>query len=358
MKTTEKIELLRDLCQAFGPSGCEDAVRERILEEGKKYCSDYTVDRMGNLVFHFSAEKAGHKKLMMAAHMDEVGFMVNRITDEGYLKFTLLGGIDERVLCGRNVKLGDEKGQTDGVIASKAIHHQTAEERKKITPVEDMVIDIGAVDKAEAERRVPIGSFGTFDGDFCLLGGEKPYLKSKALDDRLGCAVMLLVMEKISRGMIAPTCEADFCFTVREELGLSGAQVTARRLCPDYAIVLETTAIADIPGTDPSLRVADTGAGGVLSLVDRSTIYDRTFVDFALSIAKKDGIPVQIKRFVSGGNDAGHIQRTGNGVKCLALSAPTRYLHSPACMAAFADYEAMEALVGAILADGDFERKA
>ncbi|MBO5305736.1 MAG: M42 family metallopeptidase [Clostridia bacterium] len=354
---TEKLELLRSLCLAFGPSGCEGNVRELILEEGKKYCPDHLVDSMGNLVFSFRPQNAT-KRLMLAAHMDEVGFMVHTVTDEGYLKFSTLGGIDERVLCGRCVTVGDETRKVSGVISSKAIHHQTAEERKKSTPAKDMMIDIGASSKEEAEKLVEIGDFGTFDSEFYLFGDENaPLIKSKALDDRLGCAVMLLTMKKIALGEIRPTMALDFCFTVREELGLSGAKVVAERLCPDYAIVLEATAIADIANVEPAMRVADVGKGGVLSLLDRSTIYDCGFVRFALEVAEKNSIPVQVKRFVSGGNDAGHIHKSGKGVKCLALSAPTRYLHSPSCVAALSDYEAILALMATMLNDADFERK-
>ena len=353
----EKIELLRTLCLAFGPSGCEDEVRERILEEGKKYCSDYGVDGMGNLVFSFRPQGAT-KKMMLSAHMDEVGFMIHTITDDGYLKFATLGGIDERVLCGRCVTVGNETRRVSGVIASKAIHHQDADERKKTTSAKDMMIDIGASSKEEAEKLVEIGDFGTFDSEFYLFGDEnKPLMKSKALDDRLGCAVMLLTMRKIALGEITPTMEVHFCFTVREELGLSGAKVVAERLAPDYAIVLETTAIADIASTEAALRVADVGRGGAISLLDRATIYDAAFVQYALTLADQNGVPAQAKRFVSGGNDAGHIHKSGKGVKCLALSAPTRYLHSPACVAAPADYEAIEALVALMLNDADFERK-
>lgn len=354
---TEKIELLRSLCLAFGPSGCEGNVRDLILSEGKKYISDYSVDRMGNLVFSYRPEGAT-KRLMISAHMDEVGFMIHTVTEEGYLKFSTLGGMDDRVLAARCVTVGNETRKISGVISSKAIHHQSAEERKKTTPAKDMMIDIGASSKEEAEKLVEIGDFATFDSEFYLFGEEStPKIKSKALDDRLGCAVMLLTMQKIASGEIKPSVAIDFCFTVREELGLSGAKVVAERLSPDYAIVLETTAIADVADVAPAMRVADVGRGGVISLLDRSTIYDNRFVHFALDVAEKNQIPAQIKRFVSGGNDAGHIHKSGKGVKCLALSAPTRYLHSPACVTSLADYEAIEALVAAILNDGDLERK-
>lgn len=354
---TEKTELLRSLCLAFGPSGCEDNVRDLIIAEGTKYCSDYTVDNMGNVVFRFCPPNA-KGKLMLSSHMDEVGFMIHTVTEDGYLKFSPLGGMDERILCGRCVTVGNENKKVSGIIGSKAIHHQSREERKKTTPVKDMFIDIGAKNAKDAEKLISMGDFGTFDSEFYLFGDvEAPLVKSKAIDDRLGCAVMLLTMKKIAKDEIKPNVEIDFCFTVREELGLSGAQVVAQKLCPDYAIVLETTAIADIADVASALKVAEVGKGGVISLLDRSTIYDGNFVRFALDTAEKNGIPVQVKRFVSGGNDAGHIHKSGKGVKCLALSAPTRYLHSPSCVASLADFEAIEALVAAMLNDKDWERK-
>ena len=347
---TDKIQLLKELCLAFGPSGCEGNVAEMILKKAEPFGFAHTLDRMGNLVFHIpvkNGEKA--ERWMLSAHMDEVGFMIRDITEGGFLKFSCVGGIDERVLCGRNVTVGDEAERIAGVIASKAIHHQSAEERAKTTPVKEMYIDIGATSREDAQAQVEIGDFGTFDSEFVIFGEDKSFVKSKALDDRMGCAVLLLLMENIASGKIVPTKELYICFTVREEVGLSGAQTVAQRLEPDRAIVLETTAVADIADVKPNSRVADLGKGGALSLADRSTIYSREFIDLALETAKKNGVPVQVKRYISGGNDAGHIHKSGKGVKCLALSAPTRYLHSAACVASLADYESVQRLVEALV---------
>ena len=321
---------------------------ELIMKKAEPFGFAHTLDRMGNLVYHIPAAD-GAQKWMLSAHMDEVGFMIKEITEGGYLKFACVGGIDERVLCGRCVSVGDENERVSGVIASKAIHHQTAEERSKTTSVKDMYIDIGANSREEAEAVVELGDFGTFESEFVLFGKDGAFVKSKALDDRMGCAVLLLLMEKIACGELKNTKDLYLCFTVREEVGLSGAQTTAQTLQPDYAVVLETTAVADIADVKPNSRVADLGKGGAISLADRSTIYSREFIDLALTSAKEKGIPVQVKRYISGGNDAGHIHKSGKGVKCLALSAPTRYLHSPACVASLADYEAIERLVEALI---------
>ena len=165
----------------------------------------------------------------------------------------------------------------------------------------------------------------------------------------MGCALLIEALREIEKD--PPSLDLWFCFTVREEIGKSGALVTANRVKPDAAIILETTAIADRPDVDARKRVATVGKGGVLSLADRSTIYDRAMIDFALDTAKKGNIPVQVKRYVSGGNDAAHVQKSGIGARCLALSAPTRYLHAPVSVAAVRDYEAMRELLLAMLKD-------
>ncbi len=346
---TDRIELLRELSLAFGPTGCEESVAQILMKKAETFGFDHTYDTMGNLVYHIPSDKETAERWMLSAHMDEVGFMIKEITEGGYLKFETVGGIDERVLCGRNVTVGDETRQISGVIASKAIHHQTKEEREKTTPIKDMYIDIGAKDKEDAERLISLGDFGTFDSEFVIFGEDSSFVKGKALDDRLGCAVLLLLMEKLASGEVKTDKDLYICFTVREEVGLSGAQTVAQKLMPDHAIVLECTAVADIADVKPASRVAELGSGGALSLADRATIYDRDFIDLARETAQKNGIPVQVKRYISGGNDAGHIHKSGKGVKCLALSAPTRYLHSPSCVASLRDYEAMESLIEALV---------
>ena len=346
-----RTELLKELSLAFGPTGCEGNVGEIIRQKAENYCHLYATDRMGNFVFKISPEvhNAHTKKIMISAHMDEVGMMINEIDGDGYLKFEALGGIDERVLCGRNVVIGDENKKIKGVIASKAIHHQSADERKKATKISDMYIDIGASSKEDAEKYVDIGDFATFDSDFVLFGKNERLVKSKALDDRLGCAVMLEVMKAVANGEVKNTNELYFCFTVREEVGLSGAQTVAQVIKPDYAIVLETTAIADIDDVSPALRVADMGEGGVVSVMDRSAVYNPKLVSYVLELAELKGIKAQVKRYVSGGNDAAHIHKSGDGVKTVAISAPTRYLHSPSCAASLDDFDSMIELLKALI---------
>ena len=339
-KILSSVELLEALSGAFGPSGCEDTVAKLILEQTSDLGLSPTIDRLGNVCFCLGKDEE-KKKIMLCAHMDEVGFMVTEITDKGYLKFGNIGGISPEVIAGRHVLVGDENRQICGVIASKAVHHKTSEDRLKPEKKEKLVIDIGAKNKDEAKELADVGTFVTFAPNFSRFGKDGRMLHSKALDDRLGCSLLIELLRKLKKIENVLPLEVHICFTTREEVGISGATVAANVIRPDYAVVLETTAVADLPDVAENSRVATVGEGGALSLMDRSTIYDRELINTALDVAKENGIKVQVKKFVSGGNDAGHIHKSGTGVRALALSAPTRYLHSPNCVACLDDYDAM-----------------
>lgn len=349
MSKKANTQLLRDLSLAFGPTGCEDEVAKLIESKISPLADNVKLDRMGNVVARMTFGN-GSKKLMVSAHMDEVGFMVTEICEDGYLRFDTVGGINGSVLAGRRISL---EGKVNGLIASKAIHHKSKEDREKVLSAEKLYIDIGASSKEEAQNYAEIGSFATFDSEFVLFGTNERRVKSKALDDRMGCAAMIEVMESLAKDRPNVDLDVYFCFTVREEIGLSGALTAANTISPDFALVLETTAIGDIADTSPEARVADVGSGGVISLMDRSTIYDRAFVEFLLKTAKENDIKAQIKRYVSGGNDAGSIHKTGVGVRTAALSVPTRYLHSPACVASLDDYESLRDLCEAAIRNFD-----
>ena len=337
--------LIKRLCDAFGPSGCEGEVARLIKEEISDIAPDARLDKMGNLiaVMRFGdIARADRSRVAVFAHMDEVGFMITEVKKDGYLGFDTVGGISESVIAGRRVRVLGKEGYISGVIASKAIHHKDKVERKKAVSVDKLYIDIGAKDADEARKYADIGDFAVFESEFYSFGDG--YVKGKALDDRMGCAAMIEVMRALSAEPPKEDVDVCFCFTVREEIGLSGARAAAFELRPDIAIVLETTAIADIADVEPPCRVADTGSGVAVSLMDRSTVYDRELVELALDTAKKYGVPAQVKRYVSGGNDAGTVHKTADGVKTVALSVPTRYLHSPACVAHMNDYRSQRDL--------------
>ena len=348
------VALIEKLALCFGPSSCEAEVEQAIREELQGCGAILSTDRMGNLNAHLPGPENA-PRIMISAHMDEVGFMITEIEKEGYLRVDRVGGYDHAVLTGRMLTLGNEEKRIPGVIAAKGIHQMTAKERRELPELKDLYVDIGTKDREETEKVLERGDFAVFDTPFCRFGKDGAYIKCKALDDRLGCAVLIEVLRAVEQ--LALPLDLWFCFTVREEIGRSGALVTANRIRPDFGIVLETTAIADVADVEPSRRVATVGEGGVLSLMDRSTVYDRGLIEFALQTGAKNAIPVQVKRYVSGGNDAAHVQRSGSGVRCMALSAPTRYLHAPVSVAAVKDYESMIGLLTRMLTDWKEEMK-
>lgn len=316
--------LLEKLCNADGVSGNEDAVRNLILEEIKPYADDIRIDSMGNII---ALKKGTGKKVMLAAHMDEVGLIISGITDKGYLKFKTVGGIDTRVLISKKVRIGDKKIR--GVIGMKAVHLQSAAEREQVPKVESLTIDIGAKSKEEAKKRVSIGDYAAFDTEFSDFGTDK--IKAKALDDRIGCMLLIEALKK--------KCEADIyaCFTVQEEIGCRGAAVCAYTVNPDIALVLEGTTCFDVYKSEEHTEVTTCGGGAVLTVMDGTMIADKRYREFLYKSAKEKNIPIQYKRMASGGTDAGIIHKTREGVKTAVLAVACRYLHSPALVASKKD---------------------
>lgn len=348
------LELIKQLSLAFGPSGCEDAVKALIIEQIEGQCDGYCEDRVGNLIAKIAGRGMDYNpqapdRVMLCAHMDEVGMMVSQITPEGYLKFGTIGGIDPAVMCGRPVWVGNESHQMMGVIASKAIHLQSAEERAQVTPASKLYIDIGAKDAEDAAKYVSIGDFATFASDFEVFGELGCQMKGKALDDRCGCAALIEIMRSLFEHPCDLPFDVYFAFTRCEEVGISGATVAANTIAPSHAIILEATAVNDLPGVSFPKRVSELGKGGIVTLVDGGTIYDSALVQKALRMAEDKAIPCQIKQYASGANDARAVQQSRDGVKVMALSLPTRYIHSASCVAMFSDYESYRDLVLTLL---------
>lgn len=325
--------LLEQLCALHGVSGDEDAVRRFLTAQIDGHCS-WRIDQMGNLICEKKGRQTPAKKLMISAHMDEVGMMVTEITEDGYLKFTTIGGIDQRVVLGRAVRLC--RSGLVGVIGTKAMHQQSAEERGKAVSISQLVIDIGACSKEEAEQHVTLGDTVAFESAFEVFGDG--FLKAKALDDRAGCMVLVQLLQE--------EAEYDFTatFVVQEEVGLRGAKTAAYTVNPDVAIVLETTTAADISGVSGEKQVCKLGEGAVVGFMDRATIYPREQYAKAFALAKAHDIPCQTKTMVAGGNDAGAIHTTRGGVPTLAVSFPCRYLHSATCVIQQKDYDSVLSL--------------
>ncbi len=330
--------LIRELTDLNGVSGNENDVRNYIIAKIQNLCDSYRVDSIGNIIA-YKKGSGGKFKVMLSAHMDEVGFIVSGHTDKGFIRFKAVGGIDDRILPGKRVLVGKKK--LGGVIGAKPIHQQEAEERAKITKIKNLYIDIGADTKEEAERLAPLGEFIAFDSEYVELGNG--CVKAKALDDRVGCAVL---MEALKHGY-------DFdlyaCFTVQEEVGLRGAQVAAFNVMPDIALVIEGTTCADISGVEPHEYSTILGNGAALTLVDRTCYCHKELVRFLYDVAVKNNIRVQYKQTTTGGNDAGQIQRTGTGVKTASISVPCRYIHSPVSVMSRSDFECVERLTVAAL---------
>ena len=271
--------------------------------------------------------------------MDEVGLIVTRATEDGFLRFDFVGGVDRRVALGKPVVLGPDK--IPGVIGMKAIHMLSAEERKKVPKTEALYLDIGAADKEEALSKVPLGTYGFFVGEPEELGDG--LLKAKAIDDRVGCAILLeLLKEELP-------LDVTFAFTAQEEVGTRGAFGAAFSVTPEVALVLETTTAADLPGVEGARRVCAPGRGPVISYMDGGTIYDRSLFETLRRLAEERQIPWQVKEYIAGGNDARTIQRSKAGVRVAALSAAVRYLHAPASVGSLSDFEDMLKLTRAFL---------
>lgn len=343
------------LSSIFGPTGCEDRASNFFYKESAAHCDKVVRDGMGNVICKISlGEPTKRKRVMLCAHTDEVGFMIEEIKSNGMLTFACLGGIDPAVLPGKRVLIGNEKELINGVICSKAIHHKSKKEREVAVGSDELYIDAGFTSKKEASEYISIGDFATFkmpENPTMALGKNDSCLHSKALDDRMGCAIIFEIMREINQRRAEMKLDLDlyFCFTVGEETGHSGAIVTAERIAPDFAIIFESTAVGDLPDTPYLRKVARLGEGAVISIADRATIYDKQLVELAFSVSSERDIPIQVKQYLSGGNDAGHIHKSGIGVRSLAISIPTRYLHSQACLAANSDYDSAKNLGFAML---------
>ena len=324
---------LKELTNLSGVSGNEAEVREFIISKIKPYADEITVDTMGNVIVLKKGDSS--KKVMLSAHMDEVGFIISEITEKGYLKFKTVGGIDTRTILAKRLRIG--KNKVLGVIGMKAVHLQKKSEREQTPEIKELFIDIGAKNKESAEKLINLGDYATFETKFEKFGEDA--VKAKALDDRAGCAVLIEAMKNPVR------YDTYFCFTTQEEVGMRGARVVANRIKPDIALVVESTSCSDVYGFEPYESVTKLGKGAAVTFMDGTTIVDNAFRKKLFDMAKEANIPVQYKCSTSGGNDAGRIHLSGKGVKTASVSLPARYIHSSASIASLVDLNAVLGLV-------------
>lgn len=326
--------LLARLTEANGAPGQEGEVRDLIRSEIAAYADEIKTDALGNLIAIKNPNAPG-PKVMLAAHMDEVALMIVGIENNGYLKFRPIGGIDPRVLVAKSVVIGEKK--VPGVIGSKPIHLQNPQERQRALTIQELLIDIGAKSKEEAEGKVKLGEIAYFTTKYEEFGANK--VKAKALDDRVGCALAIkLLQEDVSFPLIA-------AFTVQEEVGLRGAGVATYQVEPDLALILEGTTASDVPGIKEYKHATSVGEGPALTVIDRASIPHPALVQELFAIAEAKGIKMQVRRNTAGGTDAGQIQRTGEGTKVATIAVPCRYIHSPVSVMSQDDFDGAYELV-------------
>ena len=312
------LDLLKQLCELDGASGREAAVRDFIISQLNG--APCRVDAMGNLIVEVKGRQPAKNKVMVCAHMDEVGVIATFIKADGTVKFTTVGGISPAVLLGRQVRF--ESGAV-GVIGVKPVHLCGEEEKNALPGVPEMHIDLGADSREEAEKRIAVGDTAVFTSEYTEMGDK---LLSKAIDDRAGCAIML---DMIRRGVAYDTT---FCFNTQEEVGLRGSGVSAFSVDPDYAVVLEATTAADIIDAPEEKQVCVLGKGAAVSFMDNATVYDPALFKKAFEIAAENNIRIQPKTMVAGGNDAGSIHKSRAGVRTITVNVPCRYIHSASCV--------------------------
>lgn len=332
------LDHLKALSALPGVSGDEGAVRAYIRD----CCSalDCTVDAMGNVIVFKQGRRRTDKKILFAAHMDEVGFIITAITDEGFLKFATVGGIDRRVILGKRVAVGPDR--VPGIIGLKPVHLTTPEERKRVPEVAELYIDIGADSAEAAGRAVGLGDTAVFDTAPVEM---RRHLAARAIDDRVGCAVMLQLLEE------ELPVDAYFVFTVQEEVGLRGAMAAGFRVQPDIAVILEGTTAADLPGVSPDKQVCRVGEGVVIPFMDGGTVYDRGLYAVVTGLADRLGVPWQTKNVVAGGTDGASFQRAAHGASVVALAAPVRNLHTGYPVASVEDMEHLLTLAREVLGE-------
>ena len=325
------LNLLKQLCALSGVSSWEDEVRNFIQAQAQPYADAIRTDAIGNLIVFKKGKKPTGNKLLLSAHMDEVGLMVKKIEEDGTLRFSTVGGIDRRVLLGKRVFVGEKR--IPAVVGNKPIHLTTKGDRKSVPKLDQLYLDLGAENREEAEQLVSLGDVATFDPEWMEFGNRM--LKAKAIDDRVGCAVLLTLLKE------ELPMDCTFVFSAQEEVGTRGAFGYAFSVKPEIALVVEGTTASDIPGTPEHMTVCAPGLGPVIPFMDGGTIYDRGLFELLRRLAEENGIPWQTKHRVAGGTDGRTIQRSRQGVRVAGVAAAVRNIHTPSSVASLADCEEM-----------------
>jgi len=325
---------LEKLSNASGVSGFEENIREIIKDELKDHIDEIETDNLGNIIAVKKGKENG-KKLMLAAHMDEIGLMVKHIDKKGFIKFSKIGGISDQMLLNQEVYIHTDNGKVLGVLGSKPPHKMKAAEKKKVIEYENMFIDIGAKDKEEAEEMVNIGDSITIKREFSPLG--RSLITGKAFDNRVGCLVLIEVMKQVKSDATIYGVG-----TVQEEVGLKGARTSAFKINPDLAIALDVTIAGDHPGIKEEDAPAVINGGPAIILTDasgRGIITHPKVKKLLIETAEENEIPYQLEVSEGGTTDATAIHLTREGIPTGVLSVPTRYIHTPCEVISLDDVE-------------------
>jgi tetrahedral aminopeptidase len=338
-------ELLNKICTTPGTSGFEQRIRAVVLEELKGLTDEVEMDNMGNI---YAIKKGkSNKRVMVGAHMDEIGFIVTHIDDKGFLRFHTLGGFDPKTLTAQRVIIHGKK-DIIGVMASKPIHVMTPDERNKIAKTSDYFIDTG-LSPEEVKELVEIGNPITREREFIEMGN---CVNGKSLDNRLAVFILIETLKKL-KGKEIPF-DLYGVFTVQEEVGIRGANVSSMRINPDFGFGLDTTIAFDLPGAAEHEKITKLGEGTAIKIMDASTICDYRMVDFMKKTADKHNIKWQPEILTAGGTDTAGIQRmTEGGSIAGAVSIPTRHLHQVIEMANKDDIQGSIDLLTACISDLD-----
>jgi endoglucanase len=326
------VNALEQLSNACGVTGREDEVRELLITMLKPFVDDVSVDKMGNVIAVKKGKKKSAPKVMLAAHMDEIGLIVKNITKNGFLQFAKLGGIDDRILVAQRVLVHTTKGKKPGIVGSKPPHIMKEEEKKKVIKADSLFIDVGAGSKEDARKMsLKVGDVVSFDTQFTKISND--LVVGKAFDDRVGCCLLIEVMKQLKD--VDSTVYA--VGTVQEEVGLRGACVSAFSIYPDVALAFDTTVAGGVPGVKEVEAPVKMREGPVIGVMDAGLITHPKVLSLLVDAAEKAKVSYQLETGLAGSTDAARIALTREGVPCGVLSIPTRYIHSPSSMLSLSD---------------------
>jgi putative aminopeptidase FrvX len=314
------IELLKEVCEIAGAPGFEKRIRDLVIKIVTPMADEVKTDNLGNVIaIKKSKKNPRHKKIMVAAHMDEIGFIVTHIDDKGFVRFHTLGGFDPKTLTAQRVIVHGKKDLI-GVMGSKPIHVMTADEKNKLPLITDYFIDMG-MSKEEVEKYIKIGDPITRDRELIEMGN---CVNCKSIDNRVAVFILIETLRMLEN----PAYDVYAAFTVQEEVGIRGANVAAHGINPDFGIALDTTIAFDVPGAQPHEKVTELGKGTAIKIMDASTICDYRMVAFMKQTAENHKIKWQPEILTAGGTDTAGVQRMGKqGAIAGAISIPTRHLH-------------------------------